>query len=203
MIQEERIWFPSAGLKLEGLFHRGETPAKGAVLTHPHPAMGGTMRNNVVESLVQVCGDMGFSTLRFNFRGAGRSEGIYDEGRGETDDLREAVSFLRGKGTEDIVLAGYSFGAWIISRCLQDETSVERVILVSPPVSIYSFTVEKLIGRVSLVIYGDRDSFCRSGDARSFCETVHARMVEIPRTDHFFFGREDLLIQAVQEYMRN
>ena len=203
MIQEGKIWFSSSGLKLEGLFHRGETPAKGAVLTHPHPAMGGTMWNNVTESLVQTFGDMGLSTLRFNFRGAGRSEGTYDESRGEMDDLRGAISCLCDKGVENIVLAGYSFGAWIISRCIQDDTSFERVILVSPPVSIYPFPVEKLIDRVSLVICGDRDSFCRSDDAHSFGETVHARVIEIPRTDHFFAGREDLLIQAIQEYMRN
>ena len=202
MIQEEKIWFFSDDLKLEGLFHRGETPAKGAVLTHPHPAMGGTMWNNVVDSLVETFGDMGYSTLRFNFRGAGRSEGIYDEGRGEVNDLRSAVSCLRDKGIESSVLAGYSFGAWIASRCVQDDTSFERVILVAPPVSVYSFAVEKLIDRVSLVIHGDRDSFCRSEDARSFGETVHAQVIEFPRTDHFFGGREDMLIQTIQKYMQ-
>jgi alpha/beta superfamily hydrolase len=201
MIQEERIWITSDDLKLEGLFQRGETPNKGAVLTHPHPAMGGTMYSNVVESLVEVFGHMGLSTLRFNFRGAGRSEGMYDEGRGEVNDLGGAISCLRDKGVEDIILSGYSFGAWIVSRYIQDEAGFAKVILVSPPVSIYSFDVEKLIGRISLIIHGDRDSYCRSDDARSFGETVKSQVVEIPRTDHFFAGRENLLIQAIQKYM--
>ncbi|MDR2861514.1 MAG: alpha/beta fold hydrolase [Syntrophobacterales bacterium] len=203
MIQEERIWFTSNDLQLEGLFHQGEIPAAGVVLAHPNPAMGGTMHSFVVECLMQAFAEMGFSTLRFNFRGAGHSEGISDEGRGEVNDLREAVSFLREKGAGNIILAGYSFGAWVVSRyLLHDDADFDKVIMVAPPVSIYSFAAEALANRVSLIICGDRDSFCLFDDVSSFGDAVRAQIVRMPRTDHFFAGREDSLIQAIQEYMR-
>jgi len=199
---EERIWFLSDDLKLEGLFQEGKTPARGAVVAHPHPARGGTMYSNVVEGLVDALYELGFSTLRFNFRGAGRSEGMYDNGRGEVNDLQGAISCLRERGAQDIVLAGYSFGAWIISRYIQAGTDFDKVIFVAPPVSVYPFDTERLAGRVSLIICGDRDSLCPSHGARALGEAIRAPVIEIPRTDHFFVGREDQLIQIVQEYIQ-
>ena len=94
---EKSVVFESGELKLEGLLDRAEGDA-GVVITHPHPQYGGTMHNNVVESLVKAYQKAGYTTLRFNFRGMGRSEGHYDEGVGEQADVRGAVAYLKNLG---------------------------------------------------------------------------------------------------------
>jgi alpha/beta superfamily hydrolase len=109
---EEKIFFESAGLKVEGLLDRLHSD-RGVVITHPHPLYGGDMFNNVVEAIVQAYQEKGHSTLRFNFRGVGQSEGAYDNGIGEQENVRAALEYLSLLGTMSIDLAGYSFGAWI------------------------------------------------------------------------------------------
>ena len=89
---------------------------EGVVLVHPHPLYGGEMRNPVITAMMRTFQEHDWSTLRFNFRGVGASCGTYDEGRGEVDDLLAAVDCLRQEGVERVLLAGYSFGAWVIFR---------------------------------------------------------------------------------------
>ena len=157
------------------------------------------MRNNVVESLILAFYENGFSTLRFNFRGVGRSEGDFDEGAGEQDDLDHAVSFLKAKGIKAVSLAGYSFGAWVTANYLQTGPSVDRVVLVAPPVSVYRFPKETIAGQVDLIICGDRDAFCLAEDAQSFAEQVQSKVTLIPGADHFFVGKEDQLIKILEK----
>ncbi len=109
---EEHIFFYSGGLKLEGLLdaHAGQ---KAVVVTHPHPLYGGSMHSNVVEAVLRAYAGKGYTTLRFNFRGAGASEGVHEKGIGEQEDVGAALAFLREKGKSAIDLAGYSFGAWV------------------------------------------------------------------------------------------
>ena len=96
---EKNIVFESGDLKLEGLLDQ-VAGDRGVVITHPHPQYGGTMHNNVVESLVNAYGRAGYTTLRFNFRGMGRSEGHYDEGVGEQVDVGCAVAYLKDLGMD-------------------------------------------------------------------------------------------------------
>jgi alpha/beta superfamily hydrolase len=90
MMKEEQITFQSNGLRIEGLVGR-QSGERGVVITHPHSLYGGTMHNQVVETLVRVYQNKGLTTLRFNFRGVGESEGTYGEGRGEGCDIRLAL----------------------------------------------------------------------------------------------------------------
>ena len=108
----ERITFLSEEYEIEGLLNQRDEK-KGVVVTHPHPLYGGDMNNMVVESIVHVYYMKGYSTLKFNFRGVGRSQGTYDNGLGEQKDVLSALSFLADMGMERIDLAGYSFGAWV------------------------------------------------------------------------------------------
>ena len=98
----------------------------GAVISHPHPLMGGDMRNPVVEILAESLFAGGLSTLRFNFRGVGMSEGVFDEGRGEQEDVLAAVTYLERQGIREIVLAGYSFGAWVNAGVILREEPASR-----------------------------------------------------------------------------
>ena len=109
-VKEERVTFSSGELSLEGLLRRGESD-RGVVISHPHPLYGGEMRNQVVGIIQEVFAGKGWTTLRFNFRGVGRSQGEYDEGVGEQEDVRAAVRYLKEIKIKEIYLAGYSFGA--------------------------------------------------------------------------------------------
>lgn len=122
------------GLKLEGMLHEGEGQLAALVL-HPHPLYGGDMDNHVVLALRAVFADAGATTLRINFRGAGRSQGVHDGGRGEADDARAAMRELRAlRPGCRMLLAGYSFGAQVAAAVAADE-QIAGLMLVSPPVA--------------------------------------------------------------------
>jgi uncharacterized protein len=198
MLKEEKVYFKSAELKLEGLY----ADAGGdrcVVISHPNPLMGGSMQNNVVESLVMAFYGKGYSTLRYNFRGVARSEGTNDNGAGEQDDVGSAITFCQDRGAKNVALSGYSFGAWVTARYLQNKESAGPVVLIAPPVSVYPFPAEEISGKIDLIVCGERDPFCRSADVMSFSQAVCAKSVFISQTDHFFSGKEDDLIKTVQE----
>jgi uncharacterized protein len=197
MLKEEKVYFPSGELKLEGLYADAGSD-RGVVISHPNPLMGGTMQNNVVESLVSSFNEKGYSTLRFNFRGVRRSEGTHDQGAGEGDDLASAISFIQGRGVINVSLAGYSFGAWVTANYLQNRPAMDRVVLVSPPVSVYHFPTEAIAGKIDLIICGEKDPFCLSEDIVSFSREVQSKAVVISQTDHFFIGKEEDLIKTVR-----
>ncbi len=198
-MNENRINFKSGELTLEGLFALGTT-RKGAVLAHPHPMMGGNMRDNVLMALAEAFRDAGYSTLRFNFRGTGRSEGFFDNGIGEQEDLKSAVNFLKSMGHEEIVLAGYSFGAWVSFRAAMTD-GISDVILVAPPLAEMDFDFAASGSRVGLAICGDSDPFCPAGALRDHADANGFKMAVVEGADHFFFGRERDLIQIVSGYL--
>ena len=126
----ERITFLSEEYEIEGLLTQRDEK-KGVVVTHPHPLYGGDMYNMVVESIVHVYQMKGYSTLKFNFRGVGRSQGAYDNGLGEQKDVLSALSFLADLGMDRIDLAGYSFGAWVNAHAIHEDTLAEQMIMIS------------------------------------------------------------------------
>jgi alpha/beta superfamily hydrolase len=199
-MNEERILFRSDKFSIEGLYASCDGP-KGVVITHPHPMMGGSMRNNVVFALGSVFHQNGFSTLRFNFRGAGRSEGIYDNGVGEQEDVKGAIDFLSEKGKNDIFLAGYSFGAWINTRLIADQDFLSGVIMVSPPIDFLDFDFSGLKEKVGLVICGDRDQFCPIDRLKKITEEIGCRLEIVNGADHFYFGKEEGIIDYLNDYL--
>jgi alpha/beta superfamily hydrolase len=203
-VRENRIIFESGGLKLEGLLARAQGHA-GVVITHPHPQYGGSMQNNVVESLVSAYGKGGFTTLRFNFRGAGRSEGHYDEGVGEQDDVRGAIAYLKDLGIVAIHLAGYSFGAWVNARALSDLKDVAQMIMVSPPLNYMDFSFLKPNPKIKLIISGDRDDIAPPEMIQSLLhkwnEDADFRIIK--GADHFYWGKSEEIESLVRAFIRN
>ena len=194
---EERIFFNSGELKIEGLLERSSGD-KGVVVTHPHPLYGGTMHNAVVKGIVRAYRDSGYSTFRFNFRGVERSEGDYDNGIGEQEDVRSAVKTLAALESTSIDLAGYSFGAWVNAVGLKTFEEVGRMIMVSPPVGLLNFDGLSADSRVRLVITGEKDEIA---PAKAVEEKVpdwnsEATFLIIPDADHFFHGKTDA-VEAV------
>src|SRR5581483_12420564 len=114
-IVEERATFPVGGITLEGLLSIPATsPQMGVVVCHPHPLYGGEMHNNVVSALIDAFQHAGFATLRFNFRGVGRSGGSHGQGVTEVEDVKAAVSYLLSRQpVQTVVVAGYSFGSMV------------------------------------------------------------------------------------------
>ena len=177
----------------------------GVVLAHPHPLHGGEMRNPVMTNVMQTFQVHDWTTLRFNFRGVGASQGAYDEGRGEVDDLLAAVDYLRREGIERIVLVGYSFGAWVIFQAaVAGRLERERLLFIAPPVAMMEFG-ENLMPGLELVIAGERDSIAPPDRVKAEAEKWNptARQVTIPGADHFFSGCLDSLEKVLQQYCTN
>ncbi|OQY58809.1 MAG: hypothetical protein B6245_09860 [Desulfobacteraceae bacterium 4572_88] len=159
----ESIGFRSRNFRIEGIFEKGSGD-KGAVITHPHPLYGGNMHNYVVESLARVYAEKGYATLRFNFRGTGNSQGNYDNGIGEQQDVLSAISYLRTKRKiETVDLAGYSFGAWVNAKINCKKASVARMLMVSPPAGLMNFHPVSPIPRLKLVVSGTEDEIAPAG----------------------------------------
>jgi uncharacterized protein len=198
-MKEEKIIFPSGPLLLEGYYAQGAVSGRGVVVTHPHPLMGGSMENNVVETLVETFFLQGYTTLRFNFRGVGRSEGRYDEGVREQDDLLAAAGLLQQKGVREIVLAGYSFGAWVTVQVLRRLPSLGGGVLVSPPIDLMDFDFSGLEGKIRLILTGDRDPYCGATRLLEIARRIQAPVKLLPGADHFYSGREKELSAALVE----
>jgi alpha/beta superfamily hydrolase len=183
---EERIDFTSGGLRLVGALAR-TAGSKAAIITHPHPLYGGDMDNPVVLAIQQAYLRQGFSTLRFNFRGVGASEGRFDNGVGERADVQAALAWAAGRGLTDIDLAGYSFGAWVNAGIA---AGCRRMVMVSPPVAFMNFEPAVAIERLSLIITGGRDEIAPAEmiDRWRVGWNPAADFEVIPRADHFYTG---------------
>ncbi len=184
---EEKVRLRSGDFELEGLFESGRT-ARGVVITHPHPLYGGDMHNPVVVAIRRVYRKKGFATLRFNFRGAGESEGQHDNGVGEQDDVLAALSFLTESGFDPVDLAGYSFGAWVNALTLQREGLSENLVMVSPPVAFIDFASIGRLPGLRLVVTGSRDEIAPPDAIRQMLTTWNpsACLDIIDGSDHFY-----------------
>jgi alpha/beta superfamily hydrolase len=199
--QEEIVCWNNGLLKIEGLL-RKSSGENGVVICHPHPLMGGSMYNNVVEAIREAFASQNYTTLRFNFRGVGNSTGNYDEGRGEQTDILSAHEFLKKKGIEKIFLAGYSFGAWVGSKVLEKFNQLFAAsILVSPPLNYFDFSWDNLKNKIDLVVSGDRDQFCDAEVLRKQAKKINSLMETVYDTDHFYSGKEKELIDILLKYI--
>jgi alpha/beta superfamily hydrolase len=203
-MKEEQVFFQAGQISIEGLY-TDVGGSRAAIVSHPHSQMGGCMWNNVVEALVHALSGKGFSTLRFNFRGVGRSGGSYDNGRGEQEDVKGALDFLREKAREEeVVLTGYSFGAWVNARVLSqgEGTPFADAIFVSPPLNMMKFDVSGLTGKVGLAICGDHDQFCSQTVLQPWAAEIGCRVEMIPGADHFYWGKEREIIASINAYFQ-
>jgi len=186
----EKIKFLSENYEIEGLLNKRDKN-KGVVVTHPHPLYGGDMYNLVVETIVHVYNIKGYSTLKFNFRGVGKSRGQYDNGVGEQKDVLAALSFLADMGMERIALAGYSFGAWVNAHAaIQEDIFVEDMVMVSPPVGFMDFHAISAINVLKFVITGNRDDIAPADAVKKMLPTWNpdARFEIVDGADHFYGG---------------
>ncbi len=167
-----------------------ERPAT-IVLCHPHPQQGGTLRNKVVTIMERSLRELGLATVRFNFRGVGDSEGEYDNGQGETDDLLAVVDWVQQTrpGT-DLWLGGFSFGAFVALKAARD-LPVRQLITIAPPVERYGF--EELLPPNCpwLVVQGDEDDVVSAEAVSKWAEGLDQPpdLVVMEGAGHFFHRR--------------
>jgi alpha/beta superfamily hydrolase len=207
---EEPVSFKAGALTLEGRFARptSKTAVPGAVVCHPHPLYGGSMDNNVVAAILEALWATGFATLRFNFRGIGRSEGAHGGGTAEIEDVAAAVRFIGtqpGVRPGGIVLAGYSFGARVALSAAAGIPEVATVIAVALPVSLREPPSMAGWNKPLVLVAGDRDSFCSVRDIEAFHLQVrpHPVLKLIVGADHFFAGFESELSEQIAQAIKN
>ena len=198
-VTEEPVFFNSGLLRLEGRLYRAPGP-DAAVLTHPHPLYGGEMDNPVVATLAEVYQRLGYSTLRFNFRGVGASGGEYGDGVSEQDDVRAAAAHLSALGKTVTDLAGYSFGAWVNLRLSPPLATLRRQVVVAPPVLFMDFDSVTAPLVELTVIVGDRDRMAPLATLRALLPRWHpaARLRVVTGADHFFGTALDQLAMLTE-----
>jgi len=196
-----RLWIEGPAGRLECAL-RVACPARAAaVLAHPHPLHGGTMQNPLIFHADRELHRSGWTTLRFNFRGAGASEGTHDDGRGEVGDVGAAASWLRGIALEvPLLLVGYSFGSWCAIRYAIDDPSVAAVVAVGLPVRAYGF---EEIGRLShplAVVQGSEDEFGSPSEVEAVIARAHpsGELTVLPGASHLLPGRVPEAAAAVR-----
>lgn len=187
---------------LEGLLQEraNEPPAHLALVLHPHPLYGGTMNNKVVHRVASTLHGLGAAVLRINFRGVGKSAGRYDQGAGELEDSRAALAWLvRRHPHARRWLAGFSFGSWIAARLAAEESGIERLILIAPPVRSSSFAALHALATPKLIVQGSADEMCPldalEKEWPSWAEPK--QLVVIPGASHFFDRQLGELAAAV------
>ena len=199
---EEPVFFMSGTLQIQGLLQT-KPGDKGVVITHPHPLYGGSMHNNVVESLVHAYQQAGYATLRFNFRGVGSSQGKYDDGQGEQEDVKAALHYLVEQGKNVVDLAGYSFGAWVSALARPDGDIIRQMIMVSPPVAFLDFGPPQSIPQLRLVIAGSSDEIAPPELIKTILPNWNssARLEIIEGADHFYGAYTEKLESILTDYL--
>ena len=198
------ISFASGSLSLEGELTLLADAKGAAVICHPHPLYGGNMHNNVVLAIEEGMQRAGLSALRFNFRGVGASDGGYESGVGELGDVAAAVDeAVRQTGLE-ITLAGYSFGAMMVTRAAPELSRVARAVIVAPPLSFGDLGPLASWRQPKFVLVGDRDQYCDSTDlVRALNDLAPPKDHRfLMGCDHFFGGREEDVADAVAKFCR-
>ena len=152
------VIFPGPEGRLEGRYYPAKVPNSPiALLLHPHPQHGGTMNNKVVYALYQSFVKRGFSTLRFNFRGVGRSQGQFDNGPGELSDAATALDWAQtyNPNAKTCWIAGFSFGAWVAMQLMMRRPEISGFISIAPPASIHDFSFLAPCPSSGLIIHGN------------------------------------------------
>ena len=196
--------------RIEGRYFHSKTPnAPIALFLHPHPQYSGTMNNKVVYSLYHAFAQRGFSCLRFNFRGVGRSQGAFSRGEGEMSDAASALDWLQGNNADapQCWIAGFSFGAWIGMQLLMRRPEISGFISVAPPSNMYDFSFLAPCPASGMIIQGAKDEIVPPDSVEKLIDklrqqkgiTIDHRI--IPGTNHFFHGAMDTLVDHVGSYI--
>jgi len=179
-------------------------PARAALVCHPHPLFGGTMHNKVVYQAAKALQLRGIPVLRFNFRGAGQSEGLHDRGIGEQDDVRAALDYLAAEFPRTpILLAGFSFGSLVGLRVGCEDQRVSDLIGLGIPVDHSDLTYLRDCTKPKLIVQGGSDQFGSRANVEALFDTLPApkKIMFIEGADHFFTGQLEKVRSAIDAWL--
>lgn len=175
-----------------------------AIITHPHPLFGGTMDNKVVQTIARAFTQAGWTALRFNFRGVGASEGVYDEGRAEADDLRAVIEQTCQAGTP-LCIAGFSFGTFVASQVLAfaaQRNALEKIVFVGAATSRFAVApIDPALHERTLVIHGEQDDTVPLASVMDWARPQLLPVTVVPAGGHFFHGQLPLLKSLVLRHV--
>jgi len=198
--------------RLEGRYHPDPAPdAPIALVLHPHPKYGGSMNNRVTYALHYAFRDLGFTVMRFNFRGVGRSQGCFDQGVGELSDAAAALDYLQFQkpNARGCWVAGFSFGAWIGMQLLMRRPEISGFVSVAPPANMYDFTFLAPCPSSGLIINGEADRIVPMSDTVALVNRLQAQKgisvthATVPEANHFFEKGLDEMIDIVKGYVHS
>ena len=196
--------------RLEGRYQPASRPrAPLALILHPHPQGGGTMNNRIVQGMYQMFVKRGFSTLRFNFRGVGRSQGVFDNGIGELSDAASALDWMQQINPEApyVWVGGFSFGAWIGMQLLMRRPEIKGFISVAPPANMYDFGFLAPCPSSGIIIQGAADEVVTIGGVQKLVDKLRTQrhiVIDydvIETANHFFEHEMDQLQSSMDRYL--
>lgn len=205
----EVIFNGSAG-RIEGRYQASlKKDAPTVLILHPHPAHGGTMNSKIVYALHLCFSNQGFNTLRFNFRGVGRSEGLYDKGEGELSDAAAALDWLQSINphSHHFWVAGFSFGAWIGMQLLMRRPELEGFVSISPPANLYDFNFLAPCPVSGLIVQGLEDTIVPHQNVNTLVTKLRNQKgikidyQTIEESDHFYTDHLNTLKSFVDDYL--
>jgi uncharacterized protein len=201
----ERLMLQAATGPIEALRDQPEGVPKGvAIICHPHPLFGGTMDNKVVQTLARAFVQTGWTALRFNFRGVGQSAGIYDEGRGEADDLRSLITQLAPEKSA-LAIAGFSFGSFVASQVLAEVAQshdLQKIVMVGTAASRFAVsTIPTELHHKLLVVHGEQDDTVSLARVMDWARPQVIPVTVVPGGGHFFHGQLPLLRGLVARHL--
>ena len=206
------VIIPGPEGRMEGRYNKGKgSNPPLVILLHPHPIHGGNMNNKVIYNCFKTFSSLGFSVLRFNYRGVGNSEGSYsgDEGIGELTDAACALDWLLLSNTEStkVWVTGFSFGAFISLNLLMRRPEIEGFIAISPPADKYDFSFLAPCPVSGLIIQGDKDDIVNETDVALFANKLDSQRAisikykKVKNADHFFTNQLDVLNNEIKKYV--
>lgn len=201
---ETALTFPCGALRLEGAAAVPADAAHAVVLCHPHPEYGGTMEDSVVRAVAERLQAGRIATLRFNFRGVGRSEGHHGGGTEEVDDVRAALDCLATQApAARLALVGYSFGAAVAVRAAALDPRPARLVAIALPAAMLEIEFLADCRTPTLFVQGDRDQFSPSVRFDALRERCPAatQVVRIPGADHFLYGVADRVGESAVRFV--
>jgi uncharacterized protein len=196
----KKFSIPGTAGNLEGIAHIPDGALYAiAVVAHPLPTMGGTMENKVVTTLAKTFAELGFAALRFNFRGVGASEGAFDDGNGELEDMLAVVQYAQQAfGELPLILSGFSFGGYVSARAAQHlHPQPHRLVLIAPAVGRFAMPH---VPHGTLLIHGERDEVIPLDDVMHWARPQHLPIVVLPEAEHFFHGRLSQIREIVRHH---
>jgi hypothetical protein len=202
--QEQKFLFPGPAGNIETWFVPQENAKGTVIICHPHPLFGGTMMNKVVTTLAKTLRELNLNTVRFNFRGIGKTEGTHDEGRGEVEDVIALANWIRSQTNGELWLAGFSFGGYVAARATSQLENITQLISIAPQVSRFH---ELPIGPITcpwLIVQGDKDDVVEPEEVYAWVKTLNPQptLIRLPEAGHFFHGQLGVLQEKLMEALQ-